>query len=97
MSGYGSRHTRPVFPLRVLYCRLPDRGSADSIDKSVNSFNALKIHEAVKHNVDALERQILTEKLGVEIAEAGSVEGGDFGGEGGEHCLSVWWGLPLTP
>lgn len=72
--------------------------SSNSIDKSVDNFNALKIHQAVEHNVDAhLRDQGLIEQLLVKDAQFAGVEGGDFGGEGGEHCLSWWWGLPLTP
>lgn len=76
----------------------PTRPSGHRVDEGVNSFNTVKIHHAVEHDVQALEgHQGLVEKLLVETAQGGGVECCNFGGKGGGdgHCLEVLCRLRL--
>ena len=72
--------------------------SGNSVDESVNSLNAVKIHQTIKNNVQSLKRdKRLVEHFAIEAAGGLGIESGNASGEGSlkGHCLEVLCGLPL--
>ncbi|MBB78320.1 MAG: hypothetical protein CL844_04900 [Crocinitomicaceae bacterium] len=43
--------------------------SVHGVDEVADGLGAVKLHQAVEHDVDALERHLLSEQLAVEVAE----------------------------